>query len=285
MTACSRHWPPVSRAYHPGMQAATTRMSVLPRSSRRAAGALRRYSASLWSRDPRTVAISSLAVAFVLAVTAFAHLAEDYLTGDPIVRWDVRFALWLHEHASHPLVRFFDVVTLAGNSVVLVVAVVAIGLTLLRRTRPNEAAVIALAFGGAALVNALLKLAFHRPRPEFSFVHLDTYSFPSGHAAVSTATFMTLAYLLCRRYGSAAARALIGLSAATAIALVGFSRLYLGAHYLSDVLAGISFGFAWAMLSLLAYTLWGERNVLALLPGRLRRVLARLGAEPPQSSP
>jgi membrane-associated phospholipid phosphatase len=52
---------------------------------------------------------------------------------------------------------------------------------------------------------------------------------------------------------------LIVLATAVAIALVGFSRLYLGAHYLSDVLAGISFGFAWAMLSLLAYALWGER--------------------------
>jgi membrane-associated phospholipid phosphatase len=263
---------------------ATIRMSALPRSSRSAAGALRRYAASLWNRDPRTVGISSLAAAFLLSVAAFAHLAEDYLTRDPIVRWDVRFALWLHEHGSHPLVRVFDVVTLAGNSVVLVVAVAAIGLILLRRTRPNEAAVVALAFGGAALVNAMLKLAFHRPRPELAFVHLDTYSFPSGHAAVSTATFTTLAYLLCRRDRSAVARVLIGLGTATAIALVGFSRLYLGAHYLSDVLAGISFGFAWAMLSLLVYTLWGDKDVLALLPGRLGRVIARLGAEPPQSS-
>jgi membrane-associated phospholipid phosphatase len=225
----------------------------------------RRYGASLWNRDPRTVTVSVLAVGFFAAVTAFAHLAEDYLTGDPIVRWDVRFAVWLHEHASHPLVRVFDVITLAGNSVVLLVVVTGIGIVLLRRTRPNEAAVIAVAFGGAAAVNALLKLAFHRPRPELTFVHLDTYSFPSGHAAVSTATFTTIAFLLGRRYRSIGARVLLGLGTFAAIVLVGFSRLYLGAHYLSDVLAGISFGFAWAMLCLLAYTLWGERNLLHAL--------------------
>jgi membrane-associated phospholipid phosphatase len=226
---------------------------------------VRRYGASLWNRDPRTVTVSVLAVGFFAAVTAFAHLAEDYLTGDPIVRWDVRFAIWLHEHASHPLVRVFDVITLAGNSVVLLVVVIAIGIVLLRRTRPNEAAVIALAFGGSAVVNALLKLAFQRKRPELTFVHLDTYSFPSGHAAVSTATFTTIAFLLGRRYRSLRARVLIAVGTIVAIGLVGFSRLYLGAHYLSDVLAGISFGLAWAMLCLLAYTLWGERNALSTL--------------------
>jgi undecaprenyl-diphosphatase len=233
---------------------------------------VRRYGASLWNRDPRTVTVSVLAIAFVASVAAFAHLAEDYLTGDPIVRWDVRFAIWLHQHASHPLVRVFDVITLAGNSVVLLLVVTAIGIVLLRRTRPNEAAVIAVAFGGAAVVNALLKLAFHRARPELAFVHLDTYSFPSGHAAVSTATFTTAAFLLGRRYRSTRARVLIALGTIAAIVLVGFSRLYLGAHYLSDVLAGISFGFAWAMLCLLAYTVWGERDVLravrALRPHR-----------------
>jgi len=231
----------------------------------------RRYGASLWNRDPRTVTLSALVVGFTAAVVAFAHLTEDYLTGDPIVRWDVRFAVWLHEHASAPLVRVFDLITLAGNSVVLFVIVAAIGIVLLRRKRPNEAAVIALAFAGSALVNALLKLAFHRPRPELAFVHLDTYSFPSGHAAVSTATFTTIAFLLGRRYRSLRTRVLIAVGTLAAILLVGFSRLYLGAHYLSDVLAGISVGFAWSMLGLILYTLWGERNVLDLLPRRKRQ--------------
>jgi membrane-associated phospholipid phosphatase len=232
----------------------------------------RRYGASLRHRDPRTVTLSALVAGFAAAVFAFAHLTEDYLTGDPIVRWDVRFAAWLHERASDPLVHVFDVITLAGNSVVLFVVVAAIGIVLLRRTRPNEAAVIALAFGGSAIVNALLKLIFHRARPELAFVHLDTYSFPSGHAAVSSATFTTIAFLLGRRYRSLRGRLLISLGTFVAILLVGFSRLYLGAHYLSDVLAGISFGFAWATLCLIAYTLWSERNVLDLIP---RRRLAR----------
>jgi undecaprenyl-diphosphatase len=256
----------------------------MPRHRRRASGAIRCYGTALRHRDPRALTVGGLVTAFVLAIAAFAHLAEDYLTGDPIVRWDVTFARWLHEHASQPLVRFFDVVTLAGNAAVLGLVVLVVGIVLLRRGRSNDAAVSLLSFGGAAGVNALLKLAFHRPRPELAFIHLDTYSFPSGHAAASAATFTTFAYLLGRQHRSALARVLIAVGTVAAIAVVGFSRLYLGAHYLSDVLAGISFGVAWAALSLLAYTLWGDRDVARVLPPSLQRVFARLGAGP-QSSP
>ncbi len=244
-----------------------------PSPARRLPGPARRYYFALRHRDPRTLTSSGLLVVLVAALAAFGHLVEDYLTGDPIVRWDVEFARWLHEHSSGPLVEFFKIVTLAGNATVLGVIVVAIGFVLVRRGRANDAALLLLAFGGASVVNSLLKLVFHRPRPELAFVHLDTYSFPSGHAATSSATFTVLAYLLARRYHSTAARIWIGLGAAAAIALVGFSRLYLGAHYLSDVLAGISFGVAWAAASLLAYTLWGERELAALLPRALRRLL------------
>ena len=231
----------------------------------------RRYYLALRKRDPRTVTSTALLLVLVAALAAFGHLVEDYLTGDPIVRWDVHFARWLHEHSSGWLVELFKIVTLAGNAAVLGVIVVAICFVLVRRGRANEAVLLFLAYGGASVVNALLKLLFHRPRPELAFVHLDTYSFPSGHAATSSATFTVMAYLLARRQHSTGARIWIGLGTAAAIALVGFSRLYLGAHYLSDVLAGISFGVAWAAASLLAYTLWGERETAALLPRSLRR--------------
>jgi membrane-associated phospholipid phosphatase len=212
------------------------------------------------ARDPRTTVIAVLVVVLVAALLAFAGIVEDYLTGDPIVRFDVDFSRWLHEHAWHNLVTVFKVITLAGNATVLGLIVLAAAIVLVRRRLVSEAALLVLAFGGSAVLNALLKLIFHRPRPELAFVHLGTYSFPSGHAAVSSATFSTAAYLLGRRYRSTGARVLIALTAAAAILLVGFSRLYLGAHYLSDVLAGISFGVAWAAVCLIAYTIWGERD-------------------------
>jgi membrane-associated phospholipid phosphatase len=233
--------------------------------------AARRYGEALRNRDPRTLTVTLLVAGLGVALIAFANIVEDYLDHEAITRWDVHFARWLHEHASHPLVQFFNVITYGGNAVAVFIVVVSIGIVLLRRARPNEAALIAFAFAGAVLVNGALKLVFKRPRPELSFTHLDTYSFPSGHAAVSSATFTVIAYLLARRYRTTWARALIVVGTVLAVGLVGFSRLYLGAHYLSDVLAGICVGFAWAMISLIVYTLWAERNVLDLLPARLRR--------------
>jgi len=233
--------------------------------------AARRYGEALRNRDPRTLTVTLLAAGLGVALIAFANIVEDYLDHEAITRWDVHFARWLHGHASHPLVQLFNVITYGGNAVAVFIVVLAVGIVLLRRARPNEAAVIAFAFAGAFLVNGALKLIFKRPRPELSFTHLDTYSFPSGHAAVSSATFTVIAYLLARRYRSTWARALIVLGTMFAIGLVSFSRLYLGAHYLSDVLAGLSFGVAWAMVSLIVYVVWGERNVLDVLPARLRR--------------
>jgi len=250
------------------LRAAAPRTRLRPKASGRLAAAAHRYGVSLRKRDPRTLTVSGLLVALILEALAFGHITEDYLTGDPIVRWDVHFATWLHEHASSPLVDLFKVVTYAGNAVVLGVVILATAALLLRRGKLNDAALLVAAFGGAVVVNGLLKLLFHRSRPELSFVHLDTYSFPSGHAAAAAATFTAGAWLLALRRPNVRARVLLALAAAVLIGIVGFSRLYLGAHYLSDVLAGFSFGLGWATLCLIAYTILGERDVRTLIRHR-----------------
>jgi membrane-associated phospholipid phosphatase len=224
-------------------------------------------------RDRRTWTLLGLLAVLVGSVFAFANITEDYLTKDPLVEWDVRFASWLHAHSTDWLVTVFKIVTWAGNSAVLIVVVGALAAVFVRRGRVNDAAVLVAALGGAGVINALLKLVFQRPRPELAYIHLETYSFPSGHAAVATATYTTLAFVLARRSGRARTIA-IAAAAILLIALVGFSRLYLGVHYLSDVMAGTSFGLAWASLCLIAYTLYGDRSI------RLPRLSARASARP-----
>ena len=155
--------------------------------------------------DPHAQWLAALTVVFVAAAAAFGHVVEDYLTGDPIVLWDVEFARWLHEHSSPALVRVFEVVTLAGNAIFLGLLTMVALVVLARRRDLDQVVLLIAVAGGIEVLNALLKLLFHRPRPELAFVHLDTYSFPSGHAAGSAAIYSVLAVLVARGSGCEAA--------------------------------------------------------------------------------
>ena len=200
---------------------------------------LRDVGAALWQQrgDPRSQYLLALLIVFVGALAAFAHVLEDYLTGDPLVVWDVRFAVWIHEHSDPGLVSFFKVVTQLGGLAFLGALTAAGVVWLLRSLAVDEAVLLVIVAVGIEVVNALLKLLFHRPRPELAFLDLDTYSMPSGHAAGATAIYAVLAFLVARRRSNRV-RVLCGAVAVLLAVAVGFSRLYLGAHYLSDVLAG-----------------------------------------------
>src|SRR5262249_9396062 len=111
-----------------------------------------------------------------------------------------------------------------------------------------------------------------------AYVHLDTYSFPSGHAAGSAGIFAVLLYLVARHR-----RTLIRIGCAAAfvavVAVVGVSRLYLEAHYLSDVLAGVSLGVAWAAACLFVYELRCGGSLTARLPRRAVALLDRIARD------
>ena len=217
-----------------------------------------------------------LAALFAVSLAAFAHLVEDYLTGDPIVRWDLEFSRWLHVHSNSTLVSLFKVVTLGGNVAVLALLTLAIAFLLVRRRAFNEAALLCAAAIGIEVLNGGLKLLFHRPRPELAFVHLDTYSFPSGHAAGSAAIYAVIFYLLAISRG----RVALAVGYVILVGVIGFSRLYLEAHYLSDVLAGTALGIAWASGCLFVYEARGRFDVLTILPGPARRFVERLAGAP-----
>jgi membrane-associated phospholipid phosphatase len=199
------------------------------------------------------------------AGVAFAKVAEDYLDHDAITRWDVQFSRWLHVHSSSSLTSLFKILTYGGNVAFLAVLTVAVALLLLRRRAVNEAALVCLVALGIEGINAVLKIGFHRPRPQLAYIHVDTYSFPSGHAAGSAAIYATLLYLIGRHRNTRIRLACAAAFVAT-IAVIGFSRLYLEVHYLSDVLAGISLGAAWAAACLFVYELRAEGSLATRSP-------------------
>lgn len=210
-------------------------------------------------RDPLFQLDLALFVLFVAAIVAFADIAEDYVTRDPLVRWDVSFAAWLHAQATPWLISLAKIVTWGGNFVFLGSLTVIVAVFLFRRRMVTDAVMLCVLAIGIEVLNSLLKLAFQRPRPELAYIHLETYSFPSGHAAGSAAVYGALAFLLARRVGRWGRIGCV-LAYVAIVCTIGFSRLYLEVHYLSDVLAGFSVGIAWVAACLFVYRRYQSRR-------------------------
>ncbi|CAN5678811.1 phosphatase PAP2 family protein [soil metagenome] len=188
------------------------------------------------------------------AAWAFGVLAEDVATGDPIVRLDQWVADGLHDRRSAPITALMSIITTLGTAWVLVPIAAVAAAYLLRRGLRREAFLVALAIVGAELLTLGFKAGFERQRPFFPdpVATESSFSFPSGHATVSVAVFGALAYIAAARLHRLAARRAVLVAVAAFVLLIGFSRLYLGVHFLSDVLAGFSAGFAWLVLCVLA---------------------------------
>lgn len=142
-----------------------------------------------------------------------------------------------------------DFTAIGGVAVLILVIAAVTGFLLLQARRRTALFVLAASLGGLAL-SLTLKQAFHRPRPEL-VPHLSavyTSSFPSGHSMMSAAVYLTLGALLARTVKDQATRIYCVGVALLVVGLVGISRVYLGVHYPTDVLAGWAAGASWAVL-------------------------------------
>jgi membrane protein DedA with SNARE-associated domain/membrane-associated phospholipid phosphatase len=206
----------------------------------------------------------------VLAGALFAGIAEDVLRQEPLVQLDRALADTLHTRLSPHWTAVMRVASFAGKPATLLVAGLALVVWFARRRRRGDLLLVVLAVGGGEMLNPLLKLLFARQRPSFDdpLVMLKTFSFPSGHATGSMIFYGLLVYFAVRAGGPWGRRSLAIAGGALAILLIGWSRLYLGAHYLSDVLGGWAVGLVWLASTITAVGTWRRRRrVLALRPG------------------
>jgi membrane-associated phospholipid phosphatase len=165
---------------------------------------------------------------------------------------DIAVLQWLYDHRTPEMTAFMQVWSdLNGNWAMLAWAALFAGYLLWRRRR-DWALTVAVAIPGIELINALAKILVKRPRPAFddAIVHLETFSFPSGHVAVSTVLYSLLAAYIIANTRSAGVRVASVLAAFALVALVGSSRMYLGAHYPTDVLGAIVEGLLWVAVCL-----------------------------------
>ena len=177
----------------------------------------------------------------------FGGLAEDVVTSDPIVRVDRSVADYLHSSATPPLTTFFLVVTAFGSIVAVGLLGVLVAAFFAWGRRWLYLGTWLAAVGGSAVLNQLLKALFARPRPFFEHPLLVeiSYSFPSGHAMESLVAYGMLAYFAVLALRTWKWRVAVVLAAALLVVLIGLSRMYLGVHYLSDVVAGYAAGGLW----------------------------------------
>ena len=222
------------------------------------------------SLSPRALAIAGW-TAFAVAGLLFLAIAWNLTARSSLAALDARVAEWLHARGTPALIAFFLVVTHLNSTVAIATFSGLFALVLARLREWYWILTLAVAVGGGALLNVVLKYAYERLRPRFEepLLELTSYSFPSGHTSGAVAFYGVLAAFLVSRFYEARRRAACVAGAIAAVGLVAFSRIYLGAHYLSDVLAAACSSTVWLVVCLSA----GH----ALVRGKLRRRWLALG--------
>ena len=190
-------------------------------------------------------------------------MVEDLLTGDPLISIDVLVAAWFHECATPRVTNVAILITSIGSPPFLGGASLATALFLAWRRWWHRLLALGLTMGGGTLLIILLKTIFHRPRPIFEnpLVSLASYSFPSGHTMGSTLLAGSLAFILATSLKAWRWRVLSIFSAFLFVLLIALTRIYLGAHYLSDVLGAMAAGLLWLALCLTAVETYRRRPI------------------------
>jgi membrane-associated phospholipid phosphatase len=195
-----------------------------------------------------------IAVTLLLAGgTAFGFIAEQVKSDAPILQQDLQVSVWLHTHGSALFTALFLAVSRVHSTIGIAIMYLLVAYTLWHRKERYWLLSFTLALPGGMLVNNIVKHLFNRARPGWDdpILTLTSSSFPSGHTASATLFYGFIsAYVAYRVKSSNFTRALFVFVAVVMVALVGFSRIYLGVHYLSDILGAISLSMVWLVVCL-----------------------------------
>ena len=195
------------------------------------------------------IRLAGLAIA-ALALWGFSEIAEEVLEKETHT-FDTEILLALKRLHTPVLDRITIGFTFLGEPRLLLVICLTLGTILLVRSHRSEALTIAIAGVGAVGLNTLLKQLFGRTRPLLweRVVDVRFYSFPSGHAMISMVIYGLLGYFLSSRFPRW--RWLIATLTVLLVTAIGFSRLYLGVHWPTDVIAGYTAGIVWLITCIL----------------------------------
>ncbi len=213
--------------------------------------------------------LSAGVLLLIVAACVFGAIAADVTAGGRIVAIDADFTRRLHRYAVPPLTTWMFAVTTLHSTFAVSCYVGVVGLFQVWFRQWRRVTMLAVCMAGGLGLNVLMKLAFQRPRPVFDdpVLTLATYSFPSGHVAGTTILYGLLVVWVFDRTALLRWRLPTLAGAGLAIALVAFSRVLLGVHYLSDVVAAFAEGVAWLALCLSALSaFWREQPREMVVP-------------------
>jgi len=217
-----------------------------------------------------------LSLGFVYTLLLFIGVVEDVVTSDTIVSVDIRIENLLAVFRNGEITEFFLWVTLLGKwEIILGFAVAVIGILWVWRKRLYIMPLI-IAILGSEIFTALGKIAFHRARPELAIYAESSFSFPSGHATIAVAFYGFLTYILIRGFRRWSTKVNLFFIGVAVILLIGFSRLYLGVHYVSDVWGGYLIGALWLIIGIsISEWLYSLRKKdISFLPQRKTRIIS-----------
>jgi membrane-associated phospholipid phosphatase len=222
---------------------------LVPHAVRRRLSSLSRFLAS--RLDTQSYVGLHLTISLVLAAAAIwvsSELLDAVLDNATLVRMDIALDAWVHARVNPTGIAVARVITDAGSPTVMTVIGIIGGIILIARGRPTILATWIAVFGGGWVLERVLKIVVHRTRPAFTPTAPGELrmSFPSGHAMMCVLGVGMLVYVLMvpRPPAKPWREVFVGL-AVSIVLVVGITRVYLGAHYPSDVLGGYAFGVAW----------------------------------------
>lgn len=184
----------------------------------------------------------------IIALFFFAWLANKVAEGSTAY-FDETVRSYVHSFASPQLTFLMQIASFLGGTLFLIISGTLIVIFFLYLKRRRPAAIFAITTVGSGFLISALKLTFQRARPEpfFDTILPASFSFPSGHSLGSLCFYLALAAIITVRIENQIAQVLIWIIAVLMVFIIGISRIYLGVHYPSDVVAGYAVGLIWVV--------------------------------------
>src|ERR1035437_8336078 len=208
----------------------------------------KRFERDVFTGIPLTIFI----IIFLILLGTFVGITESIVNSSPITKFDNNFANFLYQFRTPFLAQVFYVITNFANQItVIILGVIALIYLYLKKELAYLYA-LTLVFLGTEASVYLIKIFINRPRPivDIAYYIETSASFPSGHSTIAIAFFGFVTYYLLSHVAGKNKKTILILLGTILIALIGFSRLYLGVHFLSDVLGGFLIGGLWLVVGI-----------------------------------